>query len=197
MDDKKLKNKLIIAVIIFFLAAIILGVSIWASQSGKNRFNADLNVSGRGINARISAKVTGSKNGTGEGYDYDKLLWDSGEEESDIPNIVWDDIDFTFTNKESVIELAVIVENRNTLNSIEVEYTAKIGEFEVTGEEQEIGNTNIKAYIVNPGSIDAAVDEMTPTVAVFKLILKVANGNFSIKSTDINVNLVLIDPTVA
>ena len=193
-DNRKLKVKLIIAIILFLLAIIMLILGIWASQAGKDRFKGYVSVTTEDLSARVTARVTGTKKTTGAGYNSDKVLWDSSNEIEDAPLVSWRDIDFTFADKNSVIELTITIENRKVSEGIDVIFNAKLGENMITAEEKEIGQTNIKAYIISQSYIGIALDENTPTTATFKVVLKIADSNKSVDATELEVDITLTDP---
>lgn len=192
-DDKKLKVKLIVAIILFLLAIAMLILGIWASQAGKDRFKGYVSVTAEDIDARITARVTGVKKTTGAGYNSDKVLWDSSNNLEDMPLVSWKDIEFNFADKNSVIELTIKVENRKVSEGIDVIFNAKLGETMLDAEEKEIGETNIKGYIISQSYIENALDEDTPTEAIFKVVLKIADSNKSVKATELEVDLTLTD----
>ena len=197
MNEKnnKLKIKLIITIILFILALAMLGVGIWASQAGKDKFAGDIHVSTKDIDARVTAKVNGVATKTGEGYATDKIIWDRDYQNSETPfSGSWENIDFTFENTSSVIELVITVENRKVDSQINALFTTTLGNITLDNDEKEIGNTNIVAYIEAPTIIEKAVDQANHTLGVFKVILKVADKNKSVQNTDLVVSLTLTDP---
>ena len=194
MDEKtskKLKIKLTITIILLILCLIMMGVGIWASQAGKNRFKGYVSISTLDIEGKVYAKINGVERTTGEGYESEKLLWDSATSDEFEPVTKWEDIDLTFADKNSVIEVVITVENHKVENGINVELTASLGNINLETTEKTIGDTNIVAYLVAPERVESAMDTMSPAKATYKVIMKVADKNISVKATELNVTLVL------
>ena len=197
MDEKtsrKLKIKLIITIILLILCLLMMGVGIWASQAGKDRFKGQVSISTLDIDGKVTAKINGVARTTGEGYESEKLLWDSENSKEFEPVTKWEDIDLTFADKNSTIEIVVTVENRKVGTGIQVALTASLGDINLETTEKVIGETNIIAYLVAPERVESAIDAMTPSVATYKVVMKVADRNFSVKATELNVSLVLTNP---
>lgn len=194
-ENKNLKARLIIAIVLFVLAIIMLVLGLWAFFKGKEGSYGFLTVSTKDVDARITAQVTGSRTTDGEGYDTEKVLWDSDFEQEDNALASWKNIDFTFAGKDSILELTITVENRNTEYDVNALFTAKLGDTMLNETEQEIGDTNILASIVAPVTIGKAIDDTSPTIGTYKVILKIANTNKDVKDTELDVNLTLTNPS--
>ena len=196
-DNNKLKVKLIITIILFILAILMLILGICFAPVGNDRFKGYVNVTTEDISARVTAQVTGSKTTTGEGYDSERVLWDTSISGAESQPSEWKNIDFTFADKNAVIELTIIVENRKVGNRIDALMEVKLGDAVLDGVEKEIGDTNVVAYIVAPTTIANAIDETNFTRETFKVVMKIANKNKSVKATKLDVNLTLTDPKVS
>lgn len=196
-DNNKLKVKLIITIILFILAILMLILGICFAPVGNDRFKGYVNVTTEDISARVTAQVTGSKTTTGEGYDSERVLWDTSISGAESQPSEWKNIDFTFADKNAVIELTIIVENRKVGNRIDALMEVKLGDAVLDGVEKEIGDTNVVAYIVAPTTIANAIDETNFTRETFKVVMKIANKNKSVKATQLDVNLTLTDPKVS
>jgi len=190
-DKNKLRLKLIITIILFLLAILMLVLGVWAAQAGNGRFKGYVNITTEDVSARITAQVTGSRTATGDGYDSEKVLWDTSISGADSKPLDWKDIDFTFADKNSVIELTIKVENRKIANKIDALLSVKLGDDIVTETEQEIGETNVVAYLIAPTSIGNAIDENNYTSEEFKVYLKIADKNKSVKAERLEVLLTL------
>ena len=191
--NRKLTIKLIISILLFLLAIACLCLGIWASQAGNDRFRGDMNVTTSDIDASITAQVKGTKTVEGEGFATPRLIWDSFNSTDEIALATWKDIDFTFADKNSIVELNITVANRKVTTGINALFTARLGDTMLDGTEKVIGETNIIAYVVEQAYIPQASSPTEATIVTYQVFMKVADKNKSIKPIELDVGLVLTD----
>lgn len=192
--SSKLKIKLIITLILFILAIAMMVVGIWASQAGKDRWKADVTISTKDVDLKVSAYVTGATNTTDIGYSASnpKTLIDVTEDDDVVEPADWSDINFTFANKNTAIELVIIVENRKLGGEVNALLEVSLGNYAITDVPTEIGNSNVIAYIVAPSKINGALEGVNQ-FEEFKVILEIADQNKDVKPTELNISLTLTD----
>lgn len=189
----KLKVKLIITIILFALAIAMMGIGIWASQAGKDRWKADLTISTEDVNIKVSSYVTGATNTTDIGYSENnqKVLIDVNENDDVIEPANWRDINFTFADKNTPIELIIVIENRKVDGEIDVLFEVNLGDYMVTDTPTEIGESNVIAHKEYVNRIMGATSASTPRTEIFKIVLEVAEPNKDVKPTELNISLTL------
>lgn len=190
-EEKKsnLKLKLTIAIILLLIAFAMLGIGIWASQAGKDLFKGYIDIKTEDINGIISAKVSGTNN-EGEGFDKEKTLWDSDYNVEET--VDWENVNFSFENKDQPIEIFIYVTNRNTDDEILADFNVKLGDYFLSETEQVIGDTNIIGFIeYAPATVGKALSNEEYTKEFFKVVLKIDNTGKSVEPTDIEITLSL------
>lgn len=193
--SSKLKIKFIITLILFILAIAMMGVGIWASQAGKGRWRADVIISTKDVDLKVSAYVTGATNTTDIGYSASnpKMLIDIEEDDEVVGPVDWSNINFTFASKDTAIELVIVVENRKVGGEVNSSLEVSLGDYNVTEDPTEIGNSNVIAHVIAPSKIGGAIDIGVHKIEEFRVILEIADQNKDVKPTELNISLTLID----
>ena len=203
-----LKAKLATTIAALCMVICLLSVGVWAAQKGTVSFNGTISFIANDVNVTVDAQIT---NLAGDDYaDYATKTtvadWDANDDTATQDK--WaDDIIYNFKNKKEAITLVIEIANYNTVRSVKVTPTLKVGETDITTTPNSVGNLTFsyavegltngeipKATVADENAVEAGTRKgITATVATYTVTLKITDTNYKVEDTAITASWLIED----